>query len=147
VSPVTWQARWFGGEATIDSFRQEGETFSYGFITLKIEPWVSPESVQQVYREAQQNLIAEHRVRRLEDKSLKLLQFVTERMDSLALTPEERKLTPRQLKRRMGPRLVEDWDKENPDDAYEGNTWRFWRDFNRARRAVLSPTYKWRGEG
>jgi hypothetical protein len=147
VSPVTWQARWFGGESTIDSFRQEGETFSYGFITLKIEPWVSPESVQQVYREAQQNLIAEHRVRRLEDKSLKLLQFVTERMDPLALTPEERKLTLRQLKRRMGSSLVADWDKENSKDVYGVNTWKFWRDFNRVRRAVLSPTYEWRGEG
>jgi hypothetical protein len=141
VSPVTWQARWFGGDETISSFRQGEDSFSYGFITLKIEPWVSPESVQQIYSDAERTLRGEHRVRRLEDKSLKLLQFVTERVDPLGLTPEERELTPRQLRRRMGQKLVDAWDKENPGDTYGSNTRKFWRDFNRARRAVLSPEY------
>jgi hypothetical protein len=146
VAPVTWQSRWFGGEQTISSFSEEGDSFSYSFITLKVAPWVSPQSVAQVFREALGKLRGEHRSRRLDDVSLKLLEFVTERIDPLTLTPEERELTPRQLKRRMGPKLVAAWDKENPKNRYEGNTWKFWRDFSRVRRAVLSPSLQWDGE-
>ena len=138
VVPVTWQARWFGGEQTISSFREEEDTFSYGFITLKAAPWVSPETVQQIFREALRNLRGEHRSRRLEDKSLKLLQFVYERVNVADLSRKER--------RKLGPELVAAWDEENPKHRYEGNTHKFWRDFNRVRRAVLSPSYEWRGE-
>jgi hypothetical protein len=138
VVPVSWQARWFGREQTISSFRKEEDSFSYGFITLKVEPWVSPESVQQIYREAQRSLRGEHRSRRLEDKSLKLLQFVIERVNVADLSLRER--------RKLAPELVAAWDKENPKHRYEGDTWKFWRDFNRIRRAVLSPAHELRSE-
>jgi hypothetical protein len=38
MAPLTWQARWFGGGISEDSY-------SYGFVTLKIEPWVDPKRV------------------------------------------------------------------------------------------------------
>jgi hypothetical protein len=136
VVPVTWQARWFGGDRTISSFREEEESFSYGFITLKVEPWVSPQSVKQIYSEAQRSLRGEQRSRRLENKSLKLLEFVNERANPADLSsPKGRE--------RLASELVSAWDEKNPKDAYGSNTRKFWRDFNRARRAVLAPEYEW----
>jgi hypothetical protein len=139
VAPLTWQFRGVGSGIGEDSFR-------YGFITLKIESWMPPEVVQRVYSDIQRGLHGERRARRLEEKSLKLLRFVTERMDPLTLTDEERKMTPRQLRRRRGPRLVAAWDRENPKHPYEGNTWKFWRDYDRIRQAVVSPSFELRGK-
>jgi len=72
--------------------------------------------------------------------------FVFRELHALATALEESELTPRQLKRRMGQKLVAAWDKENPNHQYEGNTWKFWRDFNRVRRAILYPAYDLRSE-
>jgi len=139
VVPLTWQFRGVSSGIGEDSF-------GYGFITLKIEYWMSPEVVQRIYSDIQRGLHGERRARRLEEKSLKLLRFVTEGMDPLTLTDAERKMTPRQLRRRKGPRLVAAWDKENPKHQYEGNTWKFWRDYDRIRQAVVSPSFQLRGE-
>lgn len=131
VAPLTWQARWFGDHETED-------TFSYGFVTLKIEPWVPAETVEQVYRDIQRKLRGGHHARRLKKKNLELLRFVNERVNKATLSLKER--------RRLAPDLVAAWDKANPEDTYNGDTWKFWRDYHRARRAVLFPTYEWPGD-
>jgi hypothetical protein len=79
---LTWQFRATGNGIGKNTFR-------YGFITLKIESWISPEVVQRVYSDIQPGLHAERRARRLEEKSLKLLRFVTERMSPLTFTDED----------------------------------------------------------
>ncbi len=131
VAPLTWQARWSDHGVGEDAF-------GYGFITLKIEPWVDPKLVWKVYSDIQRGLRGERRNRRLERKTLDLLRFVNERVKVADLSRGER--------RRLAPELVAAWDKENPDESYNGNTREFWKAYHRARRAVISPTYEWRGE-
>jgi hypothetical protein len=130
VAPFTWQARWFGSGIEEDSF-------SYGFVTLKIEPWVDPKLVWRVYSDIQRGLRGDRRNRRLEPKTLALLRFVNERVDVANLSRSER--------RQCAPQLVAAWDRENPDDSYNGNTREFWKAYHRARRAVIAPTYEWHG--
>jgi hypothetical protein len=129
VAPLTWQARWFGSGIWEDSF-------SYGFVTLKIEPWVDPKLVWKVYSEIQRGLRNGRRNRRLGSKSLELLQFVNERVNVANLSRAER--------REEAPRLVAAWDRAYPDDSYDGNTREFWKAYHRARQAVMSPSYEWR---
>jgi hypothetical protein len=129
VVPLTWQARWFGDDIGDDSF-------SYGFVTLKIEPWVDPKLVWKVYTDIQRGLRNGRRNRRLGRKSLELLRFVNERVNVADLSRAER--------REEAPKLVAAWDSENPDDSFDGNTREFWKAYHRARRAIVSPSYEWR---
>jgi hypothetical protein len=131
VAPLTWQARWCGSGIGEDSF-------SYGFVTLKIEPWVDPKLVWKVYTDIQRGLRGGRRIRRLEPKSLELLRFVNDRVNVADLSRVER--------RKKAPELVAAWNEENPDDSYNGNTREFWKAYHRARRAVMSPSYGWREE-
>ena len=127
VAPMTWQTRAFGFDYNLAS---------YGFITLKIEPWVSAETVLQSYRHIQRGLLGgDNRPLR---KNLKLLRFVIERTNPASLSPKERA--------RIGGELVAGWDQENPREAYGQDTRRFWRDYDRARQSIALPDYKWRDE-
>ena len=131
VAPLTWQARWFGSGTWEDSF-------SYGFITLKIEPWIDPKLVWKVYSDIQRGLRNGRRNRRLGSKSLDLLQFVNDRVNVASLSRAER--------REVAPRLVAAWDRAYPDDSYDGNTREFWKAYHRARQAVMLPSYEWRSD-
>ena len=69
--------------------------------------------------------------RKLGNKSLKLLRFVTERIDPTSPVTE-------------GEMLVEEWNRENPQWAYgKDDTRTFWRDYNRVRKAIMMPEYEW----
>ena len=127
---MTWQARWFGDDVGDNSF-------SYGFVTLKIEPHIDPKLVWKVYADIQRGLRNGRRNRRLGPKSLELLRFVNERVNVADLSRAERR-------ERLAPELVAAWDKEYPDDSYEGNTQEFWKAYHRARRAVMCANYEWR---
>jgi hypothetical protein len=132
LPPLTWQARWFGDDIGEDSF-------GYGCVTLKIEPWVDPKLAWKVYSDIQRGLRNGRRVRRLGPKSFELLRFVGERVKVADLSRGER--------RKKAPALVAAWDRENPDDSHNGNTREFWNAYHRARRAVMSHSYEWREEG
>jgi hypothetical protein len=91
-----------------------------------------------MYSDIQRGLRGGRRTRRLEQKTLDLLRFVDERVNVADLSRAER--------RKQAPALVAAWDKERPDDSFEGNTKEFWKAYHRARQAVMSPTYEWRGK-
>jgi hypothetical protein len=131
VTPLTWQFRSYGDDLWEDSF-------TYGFITLKIEPWVPVEMVQEIFHSLQCRLRGRRRARLPEEKSLNLVQFVNEQVNVADLSLRER--------RERGRQLVAVWDDANPEDTYEGNTWKFWRDYHRTRKTVMTPTYRWRIE-
>lgn len=67
------------------------------------------------------------RRRRLDDKTVKLLRFVTTRMDR---TNDSRE------KRSKGRQIAAEWDTMYSDWAYRGDTRTMWRDYNRALRQV-----------
>lgn len=131
VAPFTWQFHGYrkgGGE----------DSFGYGYVTLKIEPWIDPKLVWKVYTDIQRGLRGGRRIRRLGPRSFELLRFVDERVNVADLSHAER--------RNEAPKLVAAWDEENPNDSFEGNTKEFWKAYHRARRAIMSPSYGWRAE-
>jgi hypothetical protein len=105
----------------------QGSTF-----IMRVEPWISPESVKNAYtRELWfRGWMNEHyggrkvkRRRRPADKNLKLLRFVTDRIDHRGRRPN-------------GREVAAQWDAAYPDWAYRGNTRRLWRDYKRALQQV-----------
>lgn len=106
-----------------------------GEIVLRVASWISPESVKNAYmREVWfRYRMSEHyggpkakRRRRLSDKNLKLLRFITERIDHRGRRPN-------------GGEATAQWDAAYPDWAYRGDTRTMWRDYSRALRQV-TPT-------
>ena len=120
VAPVSLQTR--GNGLTYRFERQ--------FITIKVEPWVSEETVRRTYREAQVRLLQgdNHPAK---SKQLDLFRFVSTRTDPYTLYGRERA--------RVAKELVPEWDRENPHNPYRGDTRRFWRDYDRAVRLIALP--------
>jgi hypothetical protein len=138
VAPMTVRAKGHGGHNTPGPYLPPG--FSYGLVRLTVEPWVSADTVQRVYRDIQRRLLGGDN-RPVGEKNRRLFLFVIERVDSLYLQPEE--------KRRLGKDLVCEWDRECSQDerrrewTYHGDTRTFWRDYNLARQLITSPGYEW----
>ena len=120
VAPVTLQARGVGIDGMVE--RQ--------FVTIKVEPWVSEETVRRTYREAQVRMLRGDN-RPAKSKQLDLFRFVSSRTDPFTLYGKERA--------RAARKLVPEWDRENPDDAYGTDTRRFWRDYDRAVELIAQP--------
>jgi hypothetical protein len=116
-----------------------------GTIILHVTPWVSPDSVKGAYRHALYALWLRgwmssrysylgptvrkpsarkvKSVRRISDKNLKLLSFITDRIDYRGNRPE-------------GKDVAAVWDAKYPEWAYRGDTRTMWRDYNRALKQV-----------
>ena len=101
-------------------------TRAYTTISLTVQPWVPPETVEVVYRQLQKQVIG-GTYGRISDKNLHLLRFVTERADGSGNLPK-------------GKVLVKDWDTEwkphRPEWCYGADTRRFWRDFRSVQEGV-----------
>ena len=102
--------------------------FDYATIDLKVTLSLPPEDVAAIYRKARRKISGDHKYRRIEEKSLKMIRFI-------AGYNEPPK----------GHRLLEAWNntewvKKNPKWSYDegkpGESSRFWRDYHRARRAL-----------
>ena len=128
--------------------------FNHGEIILTVAPWVPADVVRNVYRKAQRKVLGGDN-QPLREKNLKLMRFVTERIDPLGGLQDRRREKGwdwRDAEEEVpwleyetmpsGKELVEEWDsqewvQENPEErAYRGDTRRFWRDYGRVRRAV-----------
>lgn len=103
-------------------------TRAHATISLTVQPWVPPETVEIVYRQLQKQAIGGN-YGRISDKNLNLLRFVTERADSAGNLPK-------------GEVLVKDWDKkwkhQRPEWCYGADTRRFWRDFRNVQRNLTN---------
>ena len=127
VAPLTWQFR--GTGSPLDSW-------SYGYITLKVEPWVSASVVARVYSDLQHQLLGKDN-KRVGEKNRELFRFVISRMTSDGSLPKARE-------------LVKEWDRANPQWRYghedTEQVRRFRRDYNLARRLLAAPSYELREE-
>jgi hypothetical protein len=103
-------------------------TRAHTTISLTIQPWVSPETVEAAYRQIQKEVIGGE-CGRIGDKNLKLLEFVTNRADANGNLPK-------------GEVLVQEWDKErkrkHPEWCYDGDKRRLWRDFRSVQRSLTN---------
>jgi hypothetical protein len=97
-------------------------------ISLTVQPWVPPETVEIAYRQLQKQAIGGAHGR-VSDKNLNLLRFVTQRADGSGNLPK-------------GEVLVKDWDKmwkhQRPQWCYGADTRRFWRDFRSVQESVTN---------
>jgi hypothetical protein len=97
-------------------------------ISLTIQPWVPAETVEHAYRQVQRRVLGGHN-KRIGDKSLRLLEFVTERADANGNLPS-------------GSMLVQEWDdkwiQQRPRWCYGTDTRTFWRDFKSAQRSLTN---------
>jgi hypothetical protein len=127
VAPLTWQFRGTGSPLDL---------WSYGYITLKVEPWVSASVVERVYSDLQHQLLGKDN-KRVGKKNRELLRFVISRMKSDGSLPKARE-------------LVKEWDHANPQWRYghedTQQVRRFRRDYNLARRLLAAPSYELREE-
>ena len=120
IAPVTLQARGVGAHGM----------FERQFVTIKVEPWVSEETVRRTYREAQVRMLRGDN-RPAKKKQLDLFRFVSSRTDPFTLYGKERA--------RVARALVSEWDRDNQNDAYGSETRRFWRDYDRALELIALP--------
>jgi hypothetical protein len=101
---------------------------AYNTISLTVQPWVSPETVEMAYRQLQKRVIGGGSGR-IAEKSLNLLRFVTKRADGNGNLPK-------------GYVLVADWDRQwkekRPQWCYGSDTRRFWRDFRNVQESVTN---------
>jgi hypothetical protein len=97
-------------------------------ISLNVQPWVPAETVENVYRQVQSRVLGGEN-KRIGDKSLRLLEFVTQRAEADGELPS-------------GRALVEQWDQiwihEKPQWCYGADTRTFWRDLRNAQRSVTN---------
>jgi hypothetical protein len=123
VAPLTWQFRGTGGGL---------DSWSYGRITLRVEPWVPAQIVKQVYSSVQHQLLGKDN-KRIGEKNRELFRFVIGRMGPGGSLPKARE-------------LVKEWDRENPQWRYghddTNQVRRFRRDYNLARRSLAAPNYE-----
>jgi hypothetical protein len=101
---------------------------AYTTISLTVQPWVPPETVEAAYRHVQKRVIGGGSGR-VGEKNLNLLRFVTERAASDGNLPE-------------GHVLVTEWDRQwketRPRWCYGADSRRFWRDFRSAQESVTN---------
>jgi hypothetical protein len=142
-----------------------------GVVDMEVSLWVSADTVRDAFYALQRRALKEHDNRTIGEKNLKLLRFVTERMDEAHLLEQDvsRNKAARGISLAtalegvslpQGGKLVAEWDnqdwvqqkqqqenKKRPKKkkqrwVYNGDTRRFWRDFRRAQRAVMVPPYE-----
>jgi hypothetical protein len=103
--------------------------FRYGTITLEVAPWISAKTVEAAFRDAKRQVYRNRKYRRLEEKSLKMIRFIAQYDEP----PKGRKL--------LKAWNDTEWVEKNPEWSYEpeerGESSRFWRDYHRARRALV----------
>jgi len=99
---------------------------AHATISLTIQPWVSSEAVEAVYRQVQKQVIG-GKPGRVSDKNLNLLKFAIERTDGNGNLPK-------------GDILVQEWDRRwrqrQPKWCYGANTRRFWRDLRSIEKSI-----------
>ena len=130
VAPMTMRAK-VKGYSTFGPYPETD--FNYGLVTLTIEPWISADTVERVYREIQRQFLGKAN-RPLEEKNRRLFAYVCEKVGVLSMHPTE--------KRKLGKVLVAEWDRLHPEWSYGEDTRTFWRDYNLARKHITTPEYR-----
>ena len=101
---------------------------AYSTISLTVQPWVPPETVEAAYRQLQKRAIGGE-CGRIGDKNLKLLEFATKHAAADGGLPR-------------GEVLVQEWDRkwrrERPEWCYGADKRRFWRDLRSVQRNLTN---------
>jgi hypothetical protein len=107
--------------------------FSHGTITLEIVPWISAKSVEAAFRDAKRQVSRNRKYRRLEEKSLKMIRFVAQYDEP----PKGRRLLEAWNAQELVKKRIENDPTWYYDPDKRGESSRFWRDYHRARHALV----------
>jgi hypothetical protein len=136
-------------------------TYTYGTITLTVQPWVPAKVVYRFYRDLRQGAFA-GRYRSVSKRKIALFRFVVSqyeirppepgkpkyRIVDSSVGPVLRLSNKTRAKLRRKPQLtkplwkvmVDHWNKQYPNWSYESED-NFKRDFHEARKAIVHPQY------
>ena len=103
--------------------------FRYGTITLEVAPWISAKTVEAACRDAKRQVSGNRKYRGLKEKSLKMIRFIA----GYDKPPNGRQL----LEAWNATEWVEKDSTWYYDPDKRGSSSRFWRDYHRARRALV----------
>jgi len=109
-----------------------------GTITLKIEPWVSADSVLRTYRQLQQQLFGHpnHPIR--SERLLELFRFVTHEMQ---IVRNSEKYWDHEVVRPTWQELLDRWNQAHPSNIQYPHLSNFVRDYHRVKLSILLPAY------
>lgn len=107
---------------------------TYGTINLRIEPWITGETVLRAYQHLQALALA-RRPRALSERNLAMARFVMEQLDDIITGEAEEGGGPPRVSWR---RLMARWNQEYPEWAFQDER-NFFRDCRRTIRAVARP--------
>ena len=131
---------------------EENNLFSYGAITLTVEPWISAESVERFYREMQRQMFG-RKPREGRPRNLAVFRFVVDHSESVEWERPKKRDEKGNLVTLWGHRernlvnkpswakLLKAWNELYPEGHewhYKGR-WNFQRDFYRATSVVPFP--------
>jgi hypothetical protein len=112
-------------------------SFHKGIITMKIQPWVSAESVLRTYRKLQQHVFGHSNHSMRSERLLELFRFVTQEM---TFVRSNSRVWDDIVEKPEWPKLLERWNHSHPDDKYTQLS-NFERDYKRAKESILLPPY------
>jgi len=141
TSPLTWKTEW--------------QEYSYQqAITLTVEPWVSVETVADLYSKLRRPLMGRN-TRRLSVRNLAVFRFVIAQLEAPVSSGDKPLFGGRRLQREvmMGPlerrlwdlggpswrTLLERWNQAHPEEWSYDDVRLFSRDFYRAHKAIARP--------
>lgn len=119
-------------EGEADSFSNDHLT--YGSITLRVEPWITADTVTRTYQYLQ-SFMLRCRPRALSERNLAMTRFVIRQLRDLIThgLKDDEELTKLAWRSVMGG-----WNKAHPEWAYDDER-QFYRDCRRIARAVARP--------
>ncbi len=134
-----------GNPPSIRPISVEGDTsrrfgtysFHKGTITMKIQPWVSPDSVLRTYRKLQQHEFGHSYRPTPSSRQLELFRFITQ---ELTITRNSNPTWDDIVERPKWRELFERWNRSHPDDQYTQLSI-LERDYARAEKSILLPPY------
>jgi hypothetical protein len=104
------------------SYRHTIGPIEHATVTIRVEPWVSAQTVEAAYRRVQKELLGREN-RPLVGRGLDVLSFCLSRPD------------------RSWEQLKVEWNSTNPDRQYPDRQ-NFWRDFERTKNHLGRPGYR-----
>lgn len=119
-------------EGEVESFSNDHLT--HGFITLRVEPWITADTVTRTYQYLQ-SLMLRRRPRALSERNLAMTRFVLRQLRDLIAhgLEDEEELTKMSWRSVMG-----EWNEAHPEWAYDDER-QFYRDCRRIAGAVARP--------
>lgn len=121
---------------------------NYGVVILTVEPWVTPNTVRDLYKRARENFARQ--TRKIKERHLAMFNFVLQRLDCIRTLSERDRFVyyrqtgevPSDTTEAVGPsfeKLMREWNESCPDKWKYTSRRNFARDFRKTERRIANP--------